>query len=67
MLYLLQVDDKRTNHGLGTRRYETAYDAVNYIKNHRVYQVTVISNGYATTLTASKFVKIHSWREVMQN
>lgn len=59
MAIILSVPDKRASNGCNTRRFNLPCEALAYMNNHKVYQVTVLSGGYAFTYTPTKFKAIH--------
>ena len=59
MAIQLLVSNKRRATGMSIKTFRLPCEAISYMNNHKVYQVTVLSGGYAFTYTPSQFKKIH--------
>ena len=60
MAIILGVPVKRTSNGYNTRRFNLPCEALAYMNNHKVYQVTVLSGGCAFTYTPGNSQIVHN-------
>mgnify|MGYP000640727588 CR=1 FL=1 len=55
----LLVSDKRKSTGISIKTFRLPCEAISYMNNHKVYEVTVLSGGFCFTYNPSKFKEIH--------